>query len=1386
MKILRYAAAVFFLTVLNGRGENSGYSEWLKRREALKQDKSVARYYTFEDVEDSKSIVKDLSGGGADLKFVPYKDIKTGEVFDDLRVIEGRWPGKKAISLDRGWYQGIPADIKNKQFTVEIWFRKNGPGSIRHPDGAQRGYIISSPAGWGSGWRIKTEYSPSPWLTFDVGIEKNNVRAKSDKMYSDRVWHHAAATWDGSEIKLYVDGVLAASKEHAGEYIPSREFFKIGYRSGGSVLLDVDEVVIYNRALSEEEIEKAGRGEGGVSEKEVFEKAGALIRAGNYRQARDEYGKLKILPNFGAELALFNIAESFRLEKDYSKAHRTFKDIFSIPGLTPYYRIYGLFRQAEVFIEQGDYSSARQLYDSITKTKGALSHHVSRAQMLTGDTYRTERKYSRARALYEKMLIEEELSSFPNDGYRADLRARLESIERLADGAEFKSISQKRAELVNKPRRAVYVSANGNDANGGTMETPFATLERASREVRRIKKEEGIPEGGIAVYLRGGKYFMGAGLSLKGEEDSGTESSPVVYRSYPGEKARLIGGRQVRNFRIPGDPEILKLLPEEARGKVWAADLKNQGITEYGKLLNRGAYADFINNPGLPGALELSCNGKIMPLARWPNEGWVRVAKLPAPEGEFRKTPYQKNKFTYSDPRPERWIKEKEAWIKGYLEGSKPYEVKHVRIKNIDISNRTIETFTVEGKSRWTDTLFQPRSPYFAYNLLSEIDTPGEWYLDRNTGMLYFYPPEPVEEIEVIVSTLDAPLVKLEGVSNVIFADLTLESTWHSAVEIYKGRDNLVAGSLIRNAGQFGVVIKGGWNNGVSGCDIYDMGEGGIMLDGGDRIKLIPSRHYAENNHISRFNRFDGGYRPALKLKGVGQRVSHNLVSEGPHMMLRFEGNDHLIEYNELHDGPYESRETGAVNIYGEPWYLMSRGTVIKNNFFHHISTSSSPNLTHGLNAIHIDAMNAGLVMENNIYYRFPTGISSTYPGNWIVNNIFIDGENWSIGQSDRSNIFCKDQNIDAGPNFSLVNGLASRLRSVNYRMPPWNYRYPPLVNMMQQEPAGWGKIQGSIIERNVNTGGRFITFGGGSRTTTLFRDNWDGEDPLFADRESMNFNIRSGSPVYGLSGCDPIKLEEIGLYRDKLRTSWPVKNDVGKYYNPDWKPVQELKQTIMAPLPRVSRALRYRVSRRVSPVSIDGKLEPEEWLGLDKSKAMVIKQYYTGEEKKGPESYAWLLYDDRYLYVATKHEPDPYKENMPASLKDFLPLIEVSIETPYGPHGHGWWMEDMVTGPIYAFMANAEGSFDLRSGIIFKVPHDKVVKLESETEYKASFLNRELLTWTSEMKIPLAQIGIKPAEVEQLSFNIGTYKRSGWFAWVATGAHIWRVENAGHIEFAR
>lgn len=48
------------LVVFNVKAESKGYAEWLKKKNALKQDSNVVRYYTFEDVTDSKSIVKDL------------------------------------------------------------------------------------------------------------------------------------------------------------------------------------------------------------------------------------------------------------------------------------------------------------------------------------------------------------------------------------------------------------------------------------------------------------------------------------------------------------------------------------------------------------------------------------------------------------------------------------------------------------------------------------------------------------------------------------------------------------------------------------------------------------------------------------------------------------------------------------------------------------------------------------------------------------------------------------------------------------------------------------------------------------------------------------------------------------------------------------------------------------------------------------------------------------------------------------------------------------------------------------------------------------------------------------------------------------------------------
>ncbi len=1401
MKTIKYIFVIHGLLAMFLRADIGDHSGWLQRKDGLKQDRSVARHYTFEDVKDSKSIIKELKGSGADLTFVPFPSGK--EKIDDLQVIEGRWPGKSAVRIDRGWYQGRPVDIENKEFSVEVWFRKNGQGSISHhrkaaPERAD-GAIMATSNGSQKGWRLVTVYNQRHSLEFFMGSQPPGIaRVHSYLSMPDGVWQHLTATWDGREMKTYLNGMPAGSKQYQGPYVPSEEgdFFKIGYiKAGvGSIILDIDEIVIYNRVLSAQEIEKLGKGQAD-SISRLFSSADAFIKGGNYKLARAEYEKLKNVPgiDYGEPMALFNIAESYIQEKDYANAHSTYAEIYAIPGLTAYYRIYGLFREAEVYMEQENYETARQLYGQITKTSNATGHHIFNALLRRGDTYKAEKIYSSARKLYEELLIKEESSLNPHETRRLELRNRLEEIEGLPDGTPArKSADQLMAERINKPGKAIYVSVNGSDANPGTMEKPFATIKRAQKEVRNIK-EGNMPAGGIAVYIRGGNYFLDQGIAL-GKEDSGTESRPAVYRSNPGEEVRLIGGRQVKNFTLLENPDILKKLPEEARGRVWTADLKAAGITQYGELLNRGGHSP--TEIARPGALEVIFNGKIMTLARWPNTGYVKIAGIPDPKGDgvFRNKPFQNNMFIYSGDRPNRWTDEKEVWIKGYLAETMPYQMIHVKMTNLDTKKKMIET---APDTRWGEkyplynTLYQQGGPYYAYNFLSEIDSPGEWYLDRDESILYLWPPEDINRNEVIVTTLDKPVVSFHDASHVTLAGVTVEGTWTHGIEIEGGENNLIAGCVIRNTGQYAVNIKGGWNHGIFGCDMYDMGEGGVLLAGGDHKRLIPSGHLVKNNHIHHFNRFCGGYRPAALLMGTGHRVSHNLIHDSPHHAIYIRGaseregssNDHVIEFNELHDVPHEAREMGTIYINSGAWRLQNRGNIIRNNFFHHISYHSSPNIPGGLNAIHIDSLNGGFAVTDNFFYLVPNGIANPQPDNRIENNIFVNPEQRAVSQGNRAFLFndMDNETPKEGMLLSYINGL----NAIKYKQPPWSYRYPQLLNSLSgHKMIGWAG--GNVIEHNVNNGGPFLSVAPGIMEDNTIRNNWEAGDPLFINSQDMDFRIRKGSPVYGTTDYEPAAFKNIGVYDNEFRASWPVerkKEDIGKYYRTEWKEIDQIAKT-QAAHKRVSKALEYTIKKASVPIKIDGKLDREEWLGLDKKNAMVIEQYHTGEQKEGPESYAWILYDDTNLYVAAMHAADPYMESMPSRMKNHLPISEIAIETQHGRHSWGWWIDDMPTGPIYSFWVRPEGKCELKN--IYGMPHEAAEKIEKSVECCSIMQDAENMVWVSEMKIPLASIGLMPEEAGQLSFNMGVWKRNGWFAWVATGGKINQLETAGYIRFAK
>lgn len=655
--------------------------------------------------------------------------------------------------------------------------------------------------------------------------------------------------------------------------------------------------------------------------------------------------------------------------------------------------------------------------------------------------------------------------------------------------------------------REFYVGPKGSDKNPGTKAKPFASLEKAKDAIRTLKKTNGLPDGGITVWILGGVYPIGSSFVLNAE-DSGTKDAPITYRGIEGEEIRLVGGQEITGFKPVTDPKILERLDESARGKVLQVDLKAQGIADLGKMSGRG-----FGRPIVPAGLELFFQDKPMTLARWPNEGWARIAAVPAGKDG--------GKFTYSGDRPSRWTKSDDIWLHGFWthDWADTYE----KVSSIDTKTREIYTHPPHGQYGYTED-----RRYYALNLLEELDQPGEWYLDRGTGVLYFWPPAPIRQGKTVVSLLEKPLISMDGASFVTIRGLTLECTRGHAVQITGGTRNLVAGCTIRNIGNIGVKIKEGTENGVRGCDIYETGDGGIWLEGGNREKLTPASNYAENNNIHNYSRWVITYRPGVQMRGVGNRVAHNLIHDAPHCAIIFKGNEHIIEFNEIHNVCSETADAGAFYI-GRDW--TQRGNVIRFNYFHHLMKNNDLRGWSEIMAVYLDDCASGTRIYGNIFHKAARAVMiGGGRDNVVQNNVFVDctpalhvdarGIGWASFWFD-------------GRDNTLMDGL----KAMNHKEPPYSVRYPELLTLLDDEPA---MPKGNSIICNIFSGGeRMQLLNNLTEDILEMRDNLTEGDPGFVDPANGNFQLRDDSPAYKL-GFKRIPMDKIGLYVDKYRPTLP------------------------------------------------------------------------------------------------------------------------------------------------------------------------------------------------------------------------------------------------------
>lgn len=885
-----------------------------------------------------------------------------------------------------------------------------------------------------------------------------------------------------------------------------------------------------------------------------------------------------------------------------------------------------------------------------------------------------------------------------------------------------------------------YVSSQGKDtwsgrlANPNRKETdgPFATLGRARDAIRESKKNGGLPPGGLTVWIRSGAYAFAQTLKLT-SEDSGTAESPIAYRAFRNEKVIFTGGRELVGFKPVRDPAILERLDPAARGHVLQVDLKALGIADYGALDGRGYSALF-----KPSYMELFCNGRPMQLARWPNKGWARIAAAETAET----VPWpavadgKPASFFYSGDRPARWAKRDDMYLHGYW--TYPWADSYERIVAIDTAKKRIVTAKpgVYG--------YAAGRRFYALNILEELDCPGEWYVDRNEGILYFWPPKPIEQSTVVVSLLQEPMIRMDDVSYVTLQGIVFEYARGTPVVMVRGSHDLVASCAFRNLGSYAVCMadaldapgkprdsmdnyNGGSHMGITGCEICNTGAGGIIIAGGDRKTLVSGHNYVTNNHIHHFARISRTYNPAVNIVGgVGTRVAHNSIHDSYHSAIIANGNDFLVEFNEIYNVVRETEDAGAFYMGRNVTY---RGVVIRHNFFHHLGPGDT-------RAIYADDFCGGVTIYGNVFCQAGRAVAVNGGQDHAVeNNLFIDCRPALYLSGDGVGYF------GAGPNNPPKDTCQmERYLAVNPTQPLYSERYPALKTFLRNEPY---LSKNNRIARNINVG-KLWMFCMWSEKYQTIENNLEHATIRFADPLHGDFRMLDDDPAKTI-GFQPIPFDKIGLYRDRYRARIPARSRSLTFSAPRKRTALSLIELrrMLPPLPR--RAVRIpKLESSLTVSAIKDILDRPVWTnGIRLSPFVPIATSDKIEIDPEFQTTVWVAYDERNLYMKWRcHDPDAHGAQARSNRDDKL---------WYGDGIEFFLLEEINPPALYQFVANPNGRCrDFR----WFIERSTIEGDWARAMQKAASVRVEDKAWTLALALPWERMGGAPKTGEARRVN--------------------------------
>lgn len=645
------------------------------------------------------------------------------------------------------------------------------------------------------------------------------------------------------------------------------------------------------------------------------------------------------------------------------------------------------------------------------------------------------------------------------------------------------------AEAAPPPRPDLFVSTIGNDSWTGRLDKPnvsrtdgpFATIERARAEVRVLKSSP--HSGPIVVCLRGGAYYLSAPLTFTPEDSGISAESPTLYTAYPGEQPIVSGGVNI------GKMQTNNLMQWEARLEDVAS-----GNWLFSQLFVDGQRR---MRPRLPKYDYFRINGSVAATSGVAARGYDRFAYKP---GDINPNWHD--------------IGSVEALC------FQIWTMARLRVAAVDDTNHIV-SFTGPTNGTAGYAALPKGNRYIIENVREALQDPGEWYLDRKTGILTYLPlPGELPNRTVVIAPRLRQLVLLQGkpaehkwVQNIEFRSIVFAHTnWNSppegnafaqaeanldaAISAVGARHCSFTNCSVRHTGNWAFEWGAGCsNNIVESCDLTDLGAGGVKIGemgGQTDVEMVASNNTVRNCLIAH----GGRLHPAATGVWIGQsyanEIVHNQIDDFYYTGISVGwtwgygsslAHDNKIAYNKIGDiGQGVLSDMGGIYTLG-----ISTGSTIDHNVIHDVES-----FDYGGWGIYPDEGSSNLIITNNIVFRTKTGGYHQHYGeaNHVTNNIFAFSREGQIVRSRAEDhlSFTFDHNIVVFKEGDLLgsnwSGNQFHLNNNVY----WDYSGRPVTfagQPLEQWQTG-GRDSGSIIA-----------------------------DPLFAKPEDGYFRLADASPAF-------------------------------------------------------------------------------------------------------------------------------------------------------------------------------------------------------------------------------------------------------------------------------